>query len=66
MTIRKVALVGAGQMGANHARTVFRSEQFELSFVVDADLGRAKTLAEQFGAIAVSGLTTLMMFKQLL
>ena len=56
MTIRKVALVGAGQMGANHARTVSRSEQFELSFVVDADLAKARTLAEQFGATAVASI----------
>ena len=43
-------------MGANHARTVSRSEQFELSFVVDADLAKARTLAEQFGATAVASI----------
>ena len=44
-------------MGANHARTVFRSEQFRLSFVVDADLERAKALAEPYGAQAVASIT---------
>ena len=53
MTIRNVALVGAGQMGANHARTIYRSEEFNLSYVVDADLERATTLAKQFNAVAV-------------
>lgn len=53
MTIRNVALVGAGQMGANHARTVHRSEEFHLAYVVDADLERAKALAKQFDATAV-------------
>jgi predicted dehydrogenase len=56
VTIRKVALIGAGQMGANHARTIFRSDLFQLSFVVDADLERAKALAQQFGATAVSSI----------
>ncbi len=51
-----MALVGAGQMGSNHARTVARSEQFHLSFVVDADLERAKTLAGQYGAKAVTSI----------
>lgn len=57
MTIRNVALVGAGQMGANHARTVSRSEKFRLSFVVDADLERAKALAEIYGAKAVTSIS---------
>jgi len=43
-------------MGANHARTIFRSEEFQLAFVVDADLERAKGLAQQFGATAVSSI----------
>ena len=37
-------------MGANHARTVFRSDDFELSVVIDADSERAGALASQFGA----------------
>jgi predicted dehydrogenase len=54
VTIRNVALVGAGQMGANHARTIHRSEEFQLAFVVDADLERAKGLVQQFGGQAVA------------
>ena len=43
-------------MGANHARTIYRSEEFQLAFVVDADLERARGLAQQFGATAVSSI----------
>ena len=57
MTIRNVALVGAGQMGANHARTIHRSEEFHLAFVVDADLERATELAKQYGATAVASIS---------
>ena len=56
VTIRKMALVGAGQMGANHARTIHNSEEFQLAYVVDADLERAKRLAQQFGATAVTSI----------
>jgi predicted dehydrogenase len=51
-----VALVGAGQMGANHARTISRSDAFQLSFIVDADLARATVLAEQFGGTPVTSI----------
>jgi predicted dehydrogenase len=51
-----MALVGAGQMGANHARTISRSEAFHLSFIVDADLVKAKLLADQFGGTPVSSI----------
>lgn len=43
-------------MGANHARTVYRSEEFKLAFVIDADLERASALAQQFGATPVSSI----------
>jgi predicted dehydrogenase len=43
-------------MGANHARTVSRSAEFKLAFVVDANLERAKALAEPLGATAVSSI----------
>ena len=51
-----MALVGAGQMGANHARTISRSDSFNLSFIVDADVARATKLAQQFGGIPVSSI----------
>jgi len=54
-----VALIGAGQMGANHARTIFRSENFKLSYVVDADISRAGEIAAQYGGIPVSSIETL-------
>lgn len=50
VTVKRLALIGAGQMGANHARTAFNSEDFELTYVVDADLNRARRIAEQYGA----------------
>ncbi len=43
-------------MGANHARTISRSDAFNLSFIVDADIGRATELAKQFGGIPVSSI----------
>ena len=56
MTFTNVALVGAGQMGANHARTISRSDSFNLSFIVDADVARATKLTQQFGGIPVSSI----------
>jgi predicted dehydrogenase len=44
-------------MGANHARTIHRSEEFNLAFVVDADLERATELAKQYGASAVASIS---------
>jgi predicted dehydrogenase len=44
-------------MGANHARTIHRSEEFHLAFVVDADLERATELAKQYGATAVASIS---------
>jgi myo-inositol 2-dehydrogenase / D-chiro-inositol 1-dehydrogenase len=54
MTIR-VALIGAGIMGADHARILF--EQIPgvvLQYVCDADAARAKTVADAVGAVHVS------------
>ena len=51
-----MALIGAGQMGANHARTIDRSDEFQLAYIVDEDLERANVLAHQFGASAVSSI----------
>ena len=46
-------------MGANHARTISRSDAFQLSFIVDADLARATALAEQFGGTPVASIDSL-------
>lgn len=56
MTPKKVALVGAGQMGSNHARTVSTSEHFELSYVIDSDIDRARLLANTYGAQALESI----------
>ena len=46
----RIALVGAGMMGANHARVVTADPGSELACVVDVDPARARRLAEQYGA----------------
>jgi len=56
VSITNVALVGAGQMGANHARTISQSENFRLSYIVDADVSRAKALTQQYGGTAVASI----------
>ncbi|MDJ0960271.1 MAG: Gfo/Idh/MocA family oxidoreductase [Acidimicrobiia bacterium] len=40
-----VALIGAGAMGANHARTIAASSRSDLVLVVDTDRSRARDLA---------------------
>lgn len=44
-----VTVVGAGYMGANHARVAAEHPRFRLVAVVDSDPRRAQTLGEQFG-----------------
>lgn len=43
-----VALVGAGAMGANHARTIADSPRSRLALVVDVDRSRARELASTY------------------
>lgn len=43
-------------MGANHARTIHRSKDFRLSYVVDTDLRRANDLADSFGAVVATSI----------
>lgn len=45
----RVGLVGAGSMGARHARVIAASPQALLDVVVDADLERAQRLTDEFG-----------------
>jgi predicted dehydrogenase len=45
-----VALIGAGSMGANHARTIANSERATLGVVVDCEVGRAADLADIYGS----------------
>lgn len=56
MAMREIALIGAGQMGANHARTIARSEIFKLKYVVDEDLNRARNLAASFDVLAIGSI----------
>ncbi len=50
--MKRLALIGAGQFGRNHARVIHESADAELSFVVDTDAGRAAEVAGQYGAEA--------------
>lgn len=45
----QVALIGAGIMGANHARVVSEAPRATLGVVIDLDLDRARQLAERYG-----------------
>src|SRR3712207_4846967 len=46
----RVAVVGAGIMGANHARVLHRLPEAELTLVVDPDEQRGRALAASVGA----------------
>jgi predicted dehydrogenase len=48
--VTRVAVVGAGMMGANHARVLRRLPEAELTLVVDPDGPRGRALAESVGA----------------
>jgi predicted dehydrogenase len=50
----RVGIIGAGQIGSKRAREVARSEDCRLVAFVDADEGRARGLAEQYGCRGTS------------
>ncbi|HNQ24485.1 MAG TPA: Gfo/Idh/MocA family oxidoreductase [Phycisphaerae bacterium] len=52
----RVAVIGGGHMGRHHVRVYSQLPQCQLVAVVDKDLERARTLAEQHGGIAVTRL----------
>lgn len=52
----KLAVVGAGLMGSNHARVILGSRRAELAVVVDTDVAKAERLAEGTGALVSSDL----------
>ncbi len=54
MTLR-VALIGAGAMGSNHARTIDASPRSELALIVDRDQSRARDLAVAHGTNCEDG-----------
>jgi predicted dehydrogenase len=52
----RAGVAGSGSMGRNHARCYSLIENTDLTAVYDADLERAKAVAEEFGAEAVDSL----------
>ena len=52
----RVAVIGAGSFGCNHARVLSRMPEVELAAIVDVDWGKAERLAGQFGSKAYSKL----------
>lgn len=48
MASLKFALIGAGSMGQNHARSIARSPNVELALVVDVDARRAQEAATRY------------------
>src|ERR1700756_4525258 len=55
----RVAVVGAGDFGRNHARVYRQIEGVELIGIVDADPDRARRVAEEFSTSVLSGLDAL-------
>jgi predicted dehydrogenase len=55
----RVAVVGAGEFGRNHARVYHEMDTVELIGVVDRDAGRAGKLAQEFGVHAFQALDEL-------
>ena len=52
--MKRLALIGAGQFGRNHARVIHESADAELVYVVDTDAARAAEVAGQYGALALT------------
>ncbi|MHC4362179.1 MAG: Gfo/Idh/MocA family protein, partial [Planctomycetota bacterium] len=48
----RAAVVGAGKMGAIHAKVYSQLPQSELVAIVDIDAGRARSLADQYNCLA--------------
>ena len=55
----RVAVVGAGDFGRNHARVYRQLEEAELVGVVDADAERARRVAEEFSTAALPDVESL-------
>jgi predicted dehydrogenase len=53
--MKRLALIGAGQFGRNHARVIHESPRAELTFVVDTDAARAVEVAGAYGALPLTG-----------
>src|SRR3974390_1985210 len=55
----RVAVVGAGEFGRNHARVYREMDTVELAGVMDQDAARAEKLAQEFGVRAFQSLAEL-------
>jgi predicted dehydrogenase len=60
MSPLRIGLIGAGVMGANHARVIGETEGAELAVVVDIDGMRAQKLADQVGCTASTSIEAAM------
>ena len=49
MTVPRLALVGAGAMGSNHARVIAESDVADLAVLIDTDPARGRPLADRLG-----------------
>jgi len=56
MSLKRIALVGAGQMGSSHARVIAESAVAELAVVIDVNAEAAKRLADRYEALASTDL----------
>ncbi|MEX0886978.1 MAG: Gfo/Idh/MocA family oxidoreductase [Phycisphaeraceae bacterium] len=56
----KVAVVGVGRMGRHHARTYANLPDAELVAVVDTDVERAHTIADEYGGEALTSVNELL------
>jgi predicted dehydrogenase len=52
----RIALVGAGAMGANHARVIAESDDADLAVIIDTDRERVRPLADRLGCAFAEGL----------
>lgn len=59
MEIIRAGVAGAGAMGRNHARVYSMIPEAKLCAVYDADPGRAKAVADEFGTVPVTSLEEL-------
>ena len=55
----RVAVIGAGDFGRNHARVYRQLDGVELVGIVDTDLDRARRVAAEFSTSALSGIESL-------
>lgn len=56
MSRRRLALVGAGQMGSSHARIIAESSLAELAVVIDVDAEAAKRVAAAYDSVPSTSL----------